>query len=317
MEALPKNIRTQGINSKQRTNAESYRRLIGILRTTDCPVCPSESHAMTENSVAQESPTSSKPRSKGGVPRTTLATTETYARAIWTTAHRGEALPAAVARAISGKADSKAVGGAWRAKPAALRVFGLVARLNSENLKLSEIGLALVDESNPAGQAHARRQAVLGVSSYQRILADHNGHPLPSEDTIATTFEYQYEVPVAAAKEVAKVFVESVKYAGLLGSDGSIKIDETEVPEIPEPEKSTLPKPPKPTVAPKAGTLHTSKVAPARQDSPPLTNFVAPRPPGSDASTPVDVTVNIDMSKWEAKDVLSVLKVLGYGDSSD
>lgn len=100
---------------------------------------------------------------------------ETYARADWDAARRDEALPVAVARAVSGKDDAKAAGGAWRAKPAATRVFNLVAWLNSENLKLSEIGLALVDRSDPDGQKRARRQAVLSVASYLKILKDHNG----------------------------------------------------------------------------------------------------------------------------------------------
>jgi hypothetical protein len=253
-----------------------------------------------------------------------LEVAESYAKAVWDTAKRSEAMPVIVARAITGKADAKAEGGAWREKPAAMRVYSLLARLNNGNLKLSPIGLALVDGSNPEGQKHARRQAVLGVTSYLQLLTDHNGSPLPSESTVATTFEFQYEVPPASAKEAAVIFAESVKYAGLLDSNGNIQIDPSEVPDELEPEASTMPKAPKPTkpageagAVPAAITVTTP--APVAPVAPGVgqTTFNAPPPPAAGTPAAVGVNVTIDMSKWQADDVLSVLKVLGYGDSSD
>ena len=269
--------------------------------------------------TANKPPSAPKPRSKGGVPRASLEVAESYARAVWDTAKRSEAMPVAVARAITGKADAKAEGGAWREKPAAMRVYSLVARLNNGNLKLSPIGLALVDGSNPEGQKHARRQAALGVTAYLQILTDHNGSPLPSESTVATTFEFQYEVPPASAKEAARIFAESVKYAGLLDSDGNIRIDVSEAPDELEPESSTTPKAPR---APKASGVATPPLpTPPKTpvDSVAQSGLNAPPPPAhAQGSSPlVGVNVTIDMSKWQAEDVLSVLKVLGYGVSSE
>lgn len=253
-----------------------------------------------------------------------MATAETYARAVWDTARRGEALPVAVARAISGKDDAKAAGGAWRAKPAAMRVFNLVARLNNENLKLSEIGLALVDQSDPDGQKRARRQAVLSVASYLKILKDHNGNTLPAQSAVATIFEFQYDVSTSAAKEAAAIFAESVKYAGLIDGNGNIKIDTSEVPAELEPQTSTASPSPK---APKAARPDPDAVLMPRtpaaspsgtgDESQNHSGAILAAPPArlvSGATTPVEVAVTIDMSKWDVADVLSVLNVLGYGD---
>jgi hypothetical protein len=274
---------------------------------------------MTDTAApTNQPPTTQKARSKGGVPRATLEVAESYAKAVWDTAKRSEAMPVIVARAITGKANAKAEGGAWREKPAAMRVYSLLARLNNGNLKLSPIGLALVDGSNPEGQKHARRQAVLGVASYLQLLTDHNGSPLPSENTVATTFEFQYEVPPASAKEAAVIFAESVKYAGLLDSNGNIQIDSSEVPDELEPETSTMPKAPKaPKLAGETASTPPATVTPPQPVAPSVgqTTFDAPPPPAAGAAVGVNVT--IDMSKWQADDVLSVLKVLGYGDSSD
>jgi len=270
-------------------------------------------------------------RSKGGIPRASLETAETYAKAVWDTAKRGEQIPVVVARAITGKADAKAEGGAWREKPAAMRVYNLLAKLNNGNLKLSPIGLALQDGSNPDGQKHARRQAVLGVGAYLKILTDHNGSPLPAEQTVADIFESTYEVPPASAKEAAAIFAESVKYAGLLDSDGNISIDASEAPEELEPETSTIPRAPRKAKTPKDSAGATAAESAPESTTlaevprvippvtpPPVATFDAPSPATpAPAATPVGVNVTIDMSKWNADDVLSVLKVLGYGDKPD
>lgn len=271
--------------------------------------------------AADKQTTGSKPRSKGGVPRATLETAESYAKAVWDTAKRSEALPVVVARAITGKDDAKAEGGAWREKPAAMRVFNLLAKLSNGNLKLSPIGLALQDGSNPEGQRLARRQAVLGVAAYLRILTDHNGNPLPAEKTVADIFEFTYEVPPASAKEAATVFAESVKYAGLLDADGNITIDPSEAPDELEPEVSTSPRAPRAPKAPKpeqqapvqTGGAPAAEV-PATPNTPPAPTTLTPPPANPAPNASVGVNVTIDMSKWEAKDVLSVLNVLGYGD---
>lgn len=269
--------------------------------------------------TAAPAPGNSKPRSKGGVPRVPLATAESYARSLWNTARRAEAIPIAVARAISGKPDAKAEGGAWRTKAASLRVFNLVARLSNENLKLSEIGLALVDESNPDGQKQARRQAILSVPVYLKLLTDHNGNPLPAESTVATTFEFQYDLATAAAKEAAGVFAASVTHAGLIDANGNIQIDTSEVPSELQPETSTMAKPAKTTKSTKTTAETTpSELVPHTPENE-QTNFNAPPPRNAagGSAAPVGVNVTIDMSKWQADDVLSVLKVLGYGRSGE
>ena len=105
---------------------------------------------------------------------------------------------------------------------------------------------------------------------------------------------------------------------------GNIVIDTSEVPTELQPEASTIPKAARAPRVQRAEQQAPAQVgstpaaaAPATPNIPSVPTTLTPPPPAAPTSSaPVGVNVTIDMSKWEAKDVLSVLNVLGYGEKS-
>jgi len=267
--------------------------------------------ATTDTTGAKVSaPQPSKARSKGGVPRVPLATAESYARAVWDTAKRGEAAPVAVARTISGKADAKAEGGAWRSKVAALRAFHLLEKVKSDNLKLSDLGFAVVNGSDLKAQIEGRRRAILGVEAYRKILGDMDGHPLPTPAALAGTFEFEYELPAAAGVEATTTLIASLKHAEMLTPDGILHIDShgsmpssADLEESPESDEEGGD-----AFGPDVESSETARSAQVLSDDPSL--LVGMQPSRSPAA---NVKVTIDMSQWSVGDVLAVLQALGYG----
>lgn len=284
---------------------------------------------MVDEGTEESSAASSRPRSKNGIPRVSLATAESYARGVWTAARAGEAVPVAVARAISGKDSTKASGGAWRTKITALRVFSLVERLKSENLKLSSIGLGIVNQADADKQREARRDAVMSVDSYAQILNNSNGHELPGSNSIAGTFEYEYSLATDDAKAATTAFLESVKHAELVDDAGVVHLDGSYVaPAVEEvdddedvPDGSeTRDETPNGEDARGAAQEDLSTPAPAGSTAPdqqkighqgqsrPQVPRVLTQPSG------VDLNVTLDMSDWAVDDVIAVLRILGYGE---
>jgi hypothetical protein len=284
---------------------------------------------MVDEGTDESSATTSRPRSKNGIPRVSLATAESYARGVWTAARAGEAVPVAVARAISGRDSTKASGGAWRTKITALRVFSLVERLKSENLKLSSIGLGVVNQADADKQREARRDAVMSVDSYAQILNNSNGHELPGSNSIAGTFEYEYSLATDDAKTATTAFLESVKHAELVDDAGVVHLDgsyvapaaeeqdgDKDAPEGSETGNQTLngeaaagdAHEDVSTRAPVGSTAADKQTIDHQSQSRPHVPLVVTQPSG------VDLNVTLDMSDWAVDDVIAVLRILGYGE---
>jgi hypothetical protein len=254
-----------------------------------------------------------KLRSKNGVPKADLATIDSQAQKIWAAARRGEIAPVLVARALTGKDDSKASGGTWATRIGALRLYNVVEKGSGNNFKLTNLGIALSNTADSEGHARALKDAILGVPAYARVLGRYDGGSLPDVGIIASDYEYTYELSKSDAAAAAKLFVESAKYAALVSEEGAVNLGGLVAPSREEdlPLASTENAGP-PTVAPPTPSAQ-SPAAPAV----PSTIHVpaAHATPGSPSplgTAPVAITVKLDMSEWDVKDVLSVLSALGY-----
>jgi hypothetical protein len=271
---------------------------------------------------ASSSAVSSRPRSKQGVPRVSLAVAEGYARGVWNAARAGDAVPVAVARAISGKDTTRASGGAWRQKVVALRVFHLVEKLTNDNLKLSLSGLGVVNQADVGKQRAARRDAVMSVESYAQILNNSDGHELPGANSIAGIFEYDYSLSAEDAKLATSAFLESVSHAELVGTSGVVHIDKSYAPPQVEQDEADTDVVGDPNVevdpGEGEGSLHPTteevRVEPpaplasgAGQSQTPTRGVVTDRPA-------VELNVTLDMSDWDVDDVTKVLQLLGFGE---
>src|SRR5690349_18228732 len=130
-----------------------------------------------------------KLRSRNGVPRMSLESIEASVKAIWAAARRTEAAPVTIARAITGKDDAKASGGAWNKRIAALRGFNVIER---SSYKLTDIGLAIANTADPEVHRSGLRDAVLSVPAYQKFLDRADGAELPSPALLASEIEFEY-----------------------------------------------------------------------------------------------------------------------------
>jgi len=258
--------------------------------------------------VSTEAPSaSSTPRAKHGLPRVSLVVAETYARGVWEAARQGTAPPISVARAISGRDDVLASGGGWRAKVAALRVFHLMDKHEGQ-MKLSEIGLAVVNTGDTQNQCDGRRRALLGVEPYATVLRQSNGHPLPTSGSLAGRFEFDYSLATEDAKVAAEAFIESVKHAGMLDADGRV-VMEGVPPASPEPpieEKDTRD-------IEITSYANRPEAETPKNELPRFAAFELPLQPRVTRGTgSVEIAVTINMTKWPIEDILTVLDVFGY-----
>lgn len=265
----------------------------------------------------------SKLRSKNGVPKLGLATIDDQALKIWNAGRKGDIAPVIVARALTGKSDSKASGGTWATRIGALRLFRVVENGPKGTLKLTPLGIALSNTTDEAGHARALKEAVLGVPAYASLLSRFDGGPLPETSIIASEYEYGYELSKGDALAAAKLFVESATYAGLVDGQGAVSLDglvavpedDAEEPDSPSPQQTPVYQPeslesPASAVAPKLAPTPSATPAAVIQ-----TPVLAQTREAAVGSGTVGVTVKLDMSAWPVDDVLRVLAALGYEDT--
>jgi len=269
---------------------------------------------------------SARLRSKAGVPRVALATIDGYAQKIWNAARRAEVPAVTVARALTGKQDSPASGGAYNDNIAALRLFKVVESVKGGRLKLTELGVALANNADEPRHLVALREALEGVPAYAEIFTTYGDGDFPGVGPIATNFEFNYELSAKAAATAADLFVKGAKYAGLLDESESHLAVAT-VPVAPDRDDDVASRQgggdsdedgsAGPTVDHTAGAGVTA--TDALLGTPPILDTLREegQQGGSrstqDRTTPTALTIHIDMSKWVADDAIAVLKALGFG----
>lgn len=260
-------------------------------------------------------------RSKNGVPRASLETIDGQAQKIWAAARRQTVPAVTIARALTGKNDSKASGGAYRARIAALRVFKVVDAVKGGQFKLTDLGVALANVGDADAHASALKAAMQGVSAYAQILERYEEGGIPGPGPIATQFEFEYELSGTDAALAADLFIESAKYAGLMDDDGIVNLegapprrDEDDADEDDEDDLDT-------------DTADDTNTDTDEAEETPADDYTGFTPPPADVTrqqTPlppapvvtgvpgVGLNVKLDMSAWPVDDVIRVLAALGF-----
>lgn len=276
--------------------------------------------AATEATAGAGTVGANKVRSKNGVARTDLKTIDDQAGKIWTVARKTEVAEVQIARGLSGKADALASGGGWRARIAALRLYGVVTKTREGYFKMTDLGIALANVGDEVGHLEALRTAVMSIPANASILRRYEGGELPSLDTLATEFEFTYSMSSGDANSAAKVFIASAKYSGLVddsdfvhrgnaasdtdADDGPLEDLYEDMEASDEQDSAT-------------GGADEPRAAESEPFDP-STTYVkqdqAPRPPEASpvGASPVGLNVKLDMSAWAVDDVLRVLAVLGF-----
>lgn len=260
-----------------------------------------------------------KLRSKNGVPKVGLAAIDDQAQKIWASARKSEVAPVLIARALTGRSDSKASGGTWNTKIGALRLFQVVENGANGTLRLSTLGVTLSNTADEAGHARALKEAVLGVPAYSSILTRYDGGPLPEASVIASEYEYSYELSKKDALAAAKLFIESATYASFIDDQEVVNLgglvappdDDAEEPAAASPQEAPVYRSESPAPAPAAAPEPISNL-PAAHPAVIQTPIIAPTREAVAGSGAIGVTVKLDMSAWPVDDVLRVLAALGH-----
>lgn len=261
-----------------------------------------------------------KLRSKNGVPKVGLAAIDDQAQKIWSSARKSEVAPVLIARALTGRSDSKASGGTWNTKIGALRLFKVVENGANGTLRLSTLGVALSNTTDEAGHARALKEAVLGVPAYSSILTRYDGGPLPEASVIASEYEYSYELSKKDALAAANLFIESATYASFIDDQQVVNLGGLVAPPYDDAEESAAVSPQETPAyqsessvpAAPAATPEPLTTSPSAPPAVIQTPIVAPTREPIVGSGAVGVTIKLDMSAWPVDDVLRVLAALGY-----
>ncbi|MBI5199325.1 MAG: hypothetical protein HZA09_04835 [Nitrospirae bacterium] len=123
---------------------------------------------------------------------------------------------------------------------AAAKYFGLV-EYEGDYISVSENYINVLLEKSEDRKKEFIRQAVLQPALYAKLFDTFGGKQLPTEQDLAVrlSIDKKYGISKDASKDAARVFIESVKYAGLLDENNYLKIpgQHTEVEQAIPPER--------------------------------------------------------------------------------
>jgi hypothetical protein len=155
---------------------------------------------------------------KRGLPDVGLPTAEQSAAKLWSVARRGTTSKEAYAKQLGW---NKTSGNHWDKRMALLRGFGLIKATNDQ-IGLSELGLQIVNESNPDGQIIARRTALMKLKAYRELVESFDGTALPDITVLASRLQYDYGKKEEFAGKAAQAFVDSLKHARMLDDTNTV-----------------------------------------------------------------------------------------------
>lgn len=108
--------------------------------------------------------------------------------------------------------------------PAAIQ-FGLVERVgrgDDGRIKLTELAMRIALPATPEERQVAIVAAFRQPDLYAKLLEKHAGHPLPSKDGLKNVLLREYGIVESMAPNAADAYLESLKTAGLVGTNNNV-----------------------------------------------------------------------------------------------
>lgn len=172
-------------------------------------------------SVGHQQPQAPGPQTgvKKGLPGRSLKIAEANVEKLWQVARHGAVPHDAYAKELKMKGAS---GGTWARRLALLRAFGLV-EASKTDIRLSPIGLDIVQTHDDEKRQTARRKSFCKVRAYKDLVESYDGTELPEKEQIGSKLEFEFGKTPEAAAEAAAAFIESLTLAGLLDSDRVVR----------------------------------------------------------------------------------------------
>ena len=241
---------------------------------------------------------------KRGLPTVGLVTAESSAKSLWTAARRGTTSKEAFAKQLGW---SRASGSHWETRLALLRGFKLL-RFEKDQIGLSDVGLELVNDSDPDKQSAARRAALMNLKAYRDLVVNFEGTELPEVFVLASRLQFDYGKTEEFAQKAADAFVESLRHANMLDASNIVRREGAPVTDTARVDPDD---PPAETDEEDDAELDRAfdvqEREPTRDLSSDQGNLAAVQTPGVTLS----IAVTLDLSKYRADEVIQILQALG------
>ena len=245
---------------------------------------------------------------KQGLPKWGLVEAEKNAATLWHVARKGPAPQAAFAKQLGLKGAS---GGTWRQRLALLRGFGL-ATTDGDQISLTDTGVELVQDYDPALRQAARGRALRNLKAYRELLESYEGTELPTTENIASRLQFEYGKDEEFASVAASAFVESLRHAGFLAENGMVgpagapaKREASEASGDDEVRTETD--------ADQAVEQELDDAFSQPESDVELNVSLASL--GASGAANVNVSVSLDLSAFRAEEVLAILRAMGVAGS--
>ncbi|HUL30716.1 MAG TPA: hypothetical protein VLZ03_09720 [Thermodesulfobacteriota bacterium] len=124
---------------------------------------------------------------------------------------------------------------------AAARYFGFVG-YDKEYISVTEPVIKVLLEKSREDKGSLVRKAILLPTLYGKIFDNFVGKQLPDEEDLARrlSVDEQYGISKDASKNAAKIFFESIRFAGLLDNNNYLKSPDEDVPRIQEKDETEI-----------------------------------------------------------------------------
>lgn len=124
---------------------------------------------------------------------------------------------------------------AFSARLSAARQFGLIGR-EGDGYVLTPSARAILHPVDPAELPRLYRRALLAAPLYGDLAGKLAGKVAPEGPILANHLYHNYQITAAAKQAAAEAFLESARFAGVLGADGILRPDGPPAVPAPEPE---------------------------------------------------------------------------------
>ncbi|GAA3617749.1 hypothetical protein GCM10022223_38030 [Kineosporia mesophila] len=260
---------------------------------------------MTEQLPPSENNHSARKPAKGILPLSGLSVASAHAGKVWEVARRSSVTREVLAKSLGHRSTKN---GAFLGKITLLRAFGLIETRPNE-IYLSEIGLNLVQDGVDDKQSMARRQAVQNVKAYQELIRTFSGTPMPSKDKLASKLRYEYEKTPKDSRLAAGAFLKSLDFADMLAADGSVQMNF-----LTDSSKDALLNDADPQAGAYIAQTVSKETTEVNDRHTAAISVGSKHPiPSVGYATQASINVSIDLSKYDAPEVLDILHTLGFG----
>ena len=127
----------------------------------------------------------------------------------------------------------------------ATRQFGLLG-LREERYELTPLARSLLHPSDSAQVGRLRREAFLTAPLYAELTVRLAGKKVPDATILANLLYHHHQITPSAKGPAAEAFLESARFAGLIGGDGILQADGAVVASSPTPSVVPTVPPPQP-----------------------------------------------------------------------